>query len=173
MKRLIYLKNEQSLDLLVSLLKNDRPWKKSSPIYTLIVQSMSKLRIHFQLVLIVNWFISLHTCWCLACILRCSLIWIRHSLQAIIASTHTHVHVQIVALGGMSHNLRSVYQFCFQMRLWLMSLTISTFHIQLFYEMGVHILLFYQVGDHFSLFFIQIKRLFPVLHSDCSIYVEA
>jgi hypothetical protein len=33
---------------------------------------------HFQ-VLIVNWFISLHTCCCLACILRCSLIWIRHS----------------------------------------------------------------------------------------------
>jgi hypothetical protein len=30
MKRLIYLKNGQSLDLLVSPLKNDRPKKKSA-----------------------------------------------------------------------------------------------------------------------------------------------
>ena len=33
MKRLIYLKNEQSLDLLVSTLKNDRLKKKSRPRY--------------------------------------------------------------------------------------------------------------------------------------------
>jgi hypothetical protein len=33
MKRLIYLKNGQSLNLIVSPLKNDRPNKKSSPIY--------------------------------------------------------------------------------------------------------------------------------------------
>ena len=31
------------------------------------------------------------------------LIWIRHSLQASIASTHRHVHVQIVVLGSFLH----------------------------------------------------------------------
>jgi hypothetical protein len=30
-------------------------------------------------------------------------IWIRHSLQASIASTHRHVHVQIVVLGSFLH----------------------------------------------------------------------
>jgi hypothetical protein len=42
-------------------------WRKSTP----IVHSMPKLRIHFRLVLIIYWFISLHTCCCLARILRC------------------------------------------------------------------------------------------------------
>ena len=32
-----------------------------------------------------------------------TLIWIRHSLQASIASTHRHVHVQIVVLGSFLH----------------------------------------------------------------------
>ena len=31
------------------------------------------------------------------------IIWIRHSLQASIASTHRHVHVQIVVLGSFLH----------------------------------------------------------------------
>ena len=31
------------------------------------------------------------------------IIWIRHSLQANIASTHRHVHVQIVVLGSFLH----------------------------------------------------------------------
>jgi hypothetical protein len=31
------------------------------------------------------------------------LMWIRHSLQASIASTHRHVHVQIVVLGSFLH----------------------------------------------------------------------
>jgi hypothetical protein len=39
-----------------------------------IVHSMLKLRNHFRLVLLVYWFISLHTCCCLARILRCSLL---------------------------------------------------------------------------------------------------
>ena len=42
--------------------------------FTPIVHSMPKLRIHFRLVLIIYWFISLHTCCCLARILRCSLL---------------------------------------------------------------------------------------------------
>jgi hypothetical protein len=42
-------------------------------------------------------------------------------------------------------SVKQFYQFCFQMRLWLMSLTISTFHIQLCYEIGVHILFFLSV----------------------------
>ena len=33
-----------------------------------------------------------------------SLIWIRHSLQARIASMHKHVHVQIVVLGSFLHH---------------------------------------------------------------------
>ena len=37
---------------------------------------MPKLRIHFRLVLIIYWFLSLHTCCCLARILRCSLLYI-------------------------------------------------------------------------------------------------
>ena len=45
--------------------------------FTLYVHSMPKLRIHFRLVLIIYWFISLHTCCYLARILRCSLLqWI-------------------------------------------------------------------------------------------------
>jgi hypothetical protein len=32
-----------------------------------------------------------------------SLIWIRHSLQASIASTHKHVHIQIAVLGSFIH----------------------------------------------------------------------
>ena len=43
---------------------------------------MLKLRNHFRLVLLVYWFISLQTCCCLARILRCSLIWSRHCLDA-------------------------------------------------------------------------------------------
>ena len=45
--------------------------------FTLYVHSMPKLRIHFRLLLIIYWFISLHTCCYLARILRCSLLqWI-------------------------------------------------------------------------------------------------
>jgi hypothetical protein len=42
--------------------------------FTPIVHSMPKLRIHFRLVLIIYWIISLDTCCCLARILRCSLL---------------------------------------------------------------------------------------------------
>jgi hypothetical protein len=77
---------------------------------------MPKLRIHFRLVLIIYWFISLHTSCCLARILRCSLIWIRHSLQASIASTHRHVHVQIVVLGSFLHYFWFFF-FCSSIRL--------------------------------------------------------
>jgi hypothetical protein len=35
--------------------------------------------------------------------LNSPLIWIRYSLQASIASTHRHVHVQIVVLGAFLH----------------------------------------------------------------------
>ena len=64
--------------------------------FTPYVHSMPKRRIHFRLALIIYWFISLHSCCCFVHILRCSLIWIRQSLQASIAFTHRHVQVQIV-----------------------------------------------------------------------------
>jgi hypothetical protein len=35
--------------------------------------------------------------------LKYGLMWIRHSLQASMASTHRHVHVQIVVLGSFLH----------------------------------------------------------------------
>jgi hypothetical protein len=42
--------------------------------FTPYVHSMPNFRIHFRLVLIIYWFISLHTCCCLARIFRCSLL---------------------------------------------------------------------------------------------------
>jgi hypothetical protein len=40
-------------------------------------------------------------CWLYSILWK--IIWIRHSLQASIASTHRHVHVQIVVLGSFLH----------------------------------------------------------------------
>ena len=72
-----------------------------------IVHSMLKVRIYFRLVLLVYWFISLHTCCCLARILRCSLLhgkrvvwWSNADCFHIIWNRHGHECSRIWKLSG-------------------------------------------------------------------------
>jgi preprotein translocase subunit SecY len=71
--------------------------------FTPIVHFMPKLRIHFRLVLIIYWFISLHTCCCLARILRCSLL--KFELKSWTLISKKTVFYQIKTLYSWKHIL--------------------------------------------------------------------
>jgi hypothetical protein len=65
---------------------------------------MPKLRIHFRLVLIIYWFLSLHTCCCLAHILRCWLLYINWIISLccqclwIVHSVFSNVYVLLLTI---------------------------------------------------------------------------